>query len=72
MVQMELVIDEVKEIEEINDNEVGLTLAELIERDRIAKQPSQPFSVKQLSRMKLRFDLVIQRNFKWDDMQGTY
>ncbi len=47
------------------------TLADRIQNERIAKQPSQPFSIKQLAKMKLRFDLVIQRNIRWTDDQGT-
>lgn len=73
--QMEMLNDEVLRISEENgaqDESGELTLAEIIERDRIAKQPSQPFSIKQLAKMKLRFDLVIQRNLKWTKEQATY
>ncbi|GMX64429.1 DUF262 domain-containing protein [Paenibacillus elgii] len=47
------------------------TLAERIAEERLAKQPSQPFNIRQLSKMKLRFDLAIQRNLRWTDEQGT-
>lgn len=66
--QIEMLIEET-EITKNSDHE--MTLAELIERDRISKQPSQPFSIKQLAKMKLRYDLVIQRNLRWTDEQST-
>lgn len=77
MIQDELSFEELEPVNLIktsinNDQESNLTLAERIEKERIAKQPSQPFSIKQLSKMKLRFDLVIQRNLRWTEEDGTY
>lgn len=59
--------DEVIENKE-NDSQ---SLYDRIQNERIAKQPSQPFNIKQLSKMKLRFDLAIQRNIRWTDEQAT-
>lgn len=69
MEQQSLFTEEVTQ-ESIHSNS-DLSLSDRIQNERILKQPSQPFSIKQLSKMKLRFDLSIQRNIRWSDEQAT-
>lgn len=70
MLQTELFAEEAIE-EAIHIESDSLSLSERIQNERIAKQPSQPFSIKQLSKMKIRYDLSIQRNIRWSDEQAT-